>query len=204
MFAHLRTSLELIYNRLVTHIPYNPLRIWWLRGLGAQLGENVYMFGSSEVVAPSRLVIVGNCHIGRYCRIDARGDIRVGRNVVVASHCLLVTADHDPEDPGFAGRVGSITIADRVGWQSSNGSQGLTIGEGAVVAAAGLLPEMYRHGRLSRVYRPKLSARDRPTRRIRSTMDRDGTDRSVDDLPGCVDARYIASCSNSTRRPRLS
>ena len=140
MLARFRPYLELIYNRLVTHIPYNPLRIWWLRRLGAQLGENVYMFGSSEVLAPFRLVISGNCHIGRYCQIDARGDIHVGTNVVIAGHCLLITADHDPEDSGFAGRVGSITIADRV-WMGSRSIilRGVTIGEGAVVASGAIV-----------------------------------------------------------------
>jgi putative colanic acid biosynthesis acetyltransferase WcaF len=134
--TRLRAPLELVYNRIVTHIPFNPLRIWWLRRLGAKLGDHVYLFGSSEVIAPPGLEIAGNCHIGRYCQIDARGGIRLGTNVVIASHCLLITADHDPDDSGFSGRLGEIVIGDRV-WIGSRATvlKNVTIGEGAVVAA---------------------------------------------------------------------
>lgn len=135
-----RSNLELLYSRVITHIPINPLRIWWLRRLGAQLGEHVYLFGGSEVLEPRQLRIAGNCHIGRMCQIDARGGITLGRNVVIASHSLFITADHDPDDPGFAGRLGSITIGDRV-WIGSRVVvlKGVTIGEGAVVAAGSVV-----------------------------------------------------------------
>lgn len=140
--TRVRGILELSYNRLITHIPYNPLRLWWLRRLGATLGEHVYLFGSSEVLAPKTLSIEGRCHIGRYCQIDARGGIRIGRDVVIASHCLLITADHDPDDPGFAGRLGSITVDDRA-WIGSRAIilKGVTIGEGGVVAAGSTVTE---------------------------------------------------------------
>ena len=138
--SSLRTTFELVYNRAVTHVPYNPLRIWWLRKLGARLGEHVYLFGSSEVLAPQALTIAGNCHIGRYAQIDARGGISLGRNVIIAGHCLFVTADHDPDDSGFAGRQAPIVIHDRV-WIGSRSTvlKGVTIGEGAVVAAGALV-----------------------------------------------------------------
>ena len=132
----LRTTLELLYNRVVTHVPFNPLRVWWLRRLGARIGDHVYLFGSSEVLQPAGLEIAGNCHIGRYSQIDARGGIRIGTNVVIAGHCLLITADHDPQDRGFKGRLGTIAIEDRV-WIGSRATilKGVTLGEGAVVAA---------------------------------------------------------------------
>jgi len=131
-----RITLELAYNRAVTHIPFNPLRIWWLRRLGARLGRNVYLFAGSEVLQPSGLEIAGNCHIGRHSQIDARGGIRVGTNVVIAGHCLLLTADHDPQDSGFRGRLQGISIEDRV-WIGSRATilKGVTLGEGSVIAA---------------------------------------------------------------------
>jgi maltose O-acetyltransferase len=83
---------------------------------------------------------VGGAHVGRYCQLDARGGITIGRNVVIASHALLVTADHDPDDPGFAGRLGPICIEDRV-WIGSRATvlRNVTIGEGAVVAAGSVV-----------------------------------------------------------------
>jgi acetyltransferase-like isoleucine patch superfamily enzyme len=134
--TRIKELLELVFNRLITHVPFNPLRIWFLRRLGAQIGEHVYLFGSSEVLSPKGLMVVGNCHIGRFCQLDARGGVRIGRNVVIASHCLLITADHDPDDPEFGGRLAPIEIGDRV-WIGSRATilKGVSIGEGAVVAA---------------------------------------------------------------------
>ena len=64
----------------------------------------------------------------------------MGRNVVIASHALLITADHDIQSPGFEGRLGRIVIHDRV-WIGSRATilKGVTIGEGAVVAAGAVV-----------------------------------------------------------------
>lgn len=109
----LRPLAELIFNRVVTHIPLNRLRVWVLRRLGARLGPHTYLFGGSEVLAPEELTIDGQVHIGRFCQIDARGGIHIGRNVVIASHTLLITADHDPDatrrSPADWGRSPSAT-----------------------------------------------------------------------------------------------
>ena len=92
------------------------------------------------MIAPENIEIAGNCHIGRFCQIDGRGGIRIGRNVVIASHALLITADHDPQDPDFPGRLGSIVIDDRA-WLGSRVTvlKGVTIGAGAVVAAGAVV-----------------------------------------------------------------
>jgi putative colanic acid biosynthesis acetyltransferase WcaF len=131
---------ELFFNRFITHIPHNPLRIRALTLLGAELGPHVYLFGGSEVIGARRLHIAGNCHVGRYCQVDARGGIRIGTNVVIASHTVLITAYHDVNDPTFPGRLGSITIEDRV-WLATRVTvtSGVTIGEGAVAAAGSVI-----------------------------------------------------------------
>ncbi len=118
----------------------NDLRLAYLRRLGMKAGDHVYLFGSSEVLAPENLVIEAHCHIGRFCQIDARGGISIGRNVVIASHTLLITADHDPNSPDFAGRLGRIVIDDRA-WLGSRVVvlKGVTIGEGAIVAAGSVV-----------------------------------------------------------------
>jgi acetyltransferase-like isoleucine patch superfamily enzyme/glycosyltransferase involved in cell wall biosynthesis len=137
-----RERAAIVYNRVITHIPLNPLRVWVLQRLGAQIGPDAYLFGGSEVLAPHNLVIDGQTHIGRFCQIDARGGIRIGRNAVIASHCLMITADHDPDDPGFPGRLGPIEIGDRV-WIGSRVTvlKDVTIGEGAVVAAGSVVTQ---------------------------------------------------------------
>ena len=68
--------------------------------------------------------------------MDARGGIDIGWDVVIASHVLLVTADHDLRDPGFPGRLGPIAIGDRA-WLASRSTvvRGVTIGDGCVIGA---------------------------------------------------------------------
>ncbi|BBH17092.1 hypothetical protein Back2_13790 [Nocardioides baekrokdamisoli] len=136
----LRAIAELFHNRALTHLPWTWLRVAYLRRLGMEAGPHTYLFGGSEVLEPRNLTIAGNCHIGRFCQIDARGGISIGRNVVIASHTLLITADHDPDDPEFGGRLGPITIRDRV-WLGSRVTilKGVTIGEGAVVTAGSVV-----------------------------------------------------------------
>jgi putative colanic acid biosynthesis acetyltransferase WcaF len=133
---------ELLFNRALTHVPSNALRIRALRRLGADLGEHVYLFGGSEVLEPGNLRIAGRCHVGRFCQVDARGGIDIGWDVVIASHVLLVTADHDMQAPGFDGRLGPIRIGDRA-WLASRSTvvRGVTIGEGAVVAAGAVVTQ---------------------------------------------------------------
>jgi putative colanic acid biosynthesis acetyltransferase WcaF len=135
-----RGALELLYNRYLFNLPYMPLRIAYLRMLGMRAGPHVYLFSGTEVLAPENITIAGNCHIGRYCQLDGRGGIEIGRNVVIASHTLLITADHDYQSDDFAGRLGRISIADRV-WLGSRVlvQRGVTIGEGAVVAAGSVI-----------------------------------------------------------------
>lgn len=135
-----RMMLEGILNRIVTYIPVNDLRIALLRLLGASIGPHAYLNTGSEFLSPQHLKIAGGLHIGRFCQIDARGGISIGAHVVIASHVLFITADHDIADPGFTGRLGSITIGDRV-WIGSRAMvlKGVAIGEGAVVAAGAVV-----------------------------------------------------------------
>lgn len=135
-----RMLLEGFLNRVLTYVPINDLRVMMLRLLGSSIGQHVYLNTGSEFLSPQSLRIAGGLHVGRFCQIDARGGITIGTNVVIASHVLLITADHDFRDPGFIGRLGAITIGDRV-WIGSRAMilKGVTIGEGAVVAAGSVV-----------------------------------------------------------------
>jgi maltose O-acetyltransferase len=56
--------------------------------------------------------------------------------VCIASHTLLITADHNIHSPDFEGRLGAVEIGDYV-WLCSRVIvvKGVKIGNGAVVAA---------------------------------------------------------------------
>lgn len=135
-----RHIAELAMNRIITHVPNNNLRVASLRLLGLAAGPHVYLFGGSEFLAPENLSIRGGCHVGRFCQIDARGGISIGNNVVIASHVLMITADHDIQGSDFAGRLGAIIVGDRA-WIASRAviTRGVSIGEGAVVAAGAVV-----------------------------------------------------------------
>lgn len=135
-----RALLEGFMNSVLTHLPMNVVRVAALRVLGASIGPHVYLRSGSEYLAPENLRIAGGLHLGRGCQIDARGGIEIGSNVVIASHVLMITADHDIRASDFRGRLGAISIGDRV-WIGSRAMllKGVTIGEGAVVAAGAVV-----------------------------------------------------------------
>lgn len=135
-----RSAAELAYNRVLTHIPVTGVHAIALRSLGAAIGSHVYFFSSTEVLAPEGLTVVGGAHIGRYCQLDARGRITIDREVVIAGHCLLITADHDPRDPLFRGRLAPIHIG-AWAWLGSRATilKGVTVGEGAVISAGSVV-----------------------------------------------------------------
>ena len=84
----------------------------------------------------------GNCSIGKNsvinqgCRLDNRGGIRIEENVSISPEVHLITADHDVDSPKCAGRQAPITIC-KLAFIGSRATilPGVTIGEGAVVAA---------------------------------------------------------------------
>jgi maltose O-acetyltransferase len=135
-----RNVLEHFLNGVVMHFGPNELRVGTMRILGAAIGPHAYLNSGSEFIAPQNLRIAGGLHVGRYCQIDARGGIEIGRDVVIASHVLLITADHDIADPEFQGRLARIAIGDRV-WIGSRAIvlKGVTIGEGAVISAGSVV-----------------------------------------------------------------
>ncbi|QDG90935.1 acyltransferase [Pseudarthrobacter sp. NIBRBAC000502770] len=74
--------------------------------------------------------------IGMWATLDGREGITIGKNVNFSSEVALWTLQHDYNSPCFATSGGPIVIGDRA-WISFRATilPGVTIGEGAVVAA---------------------------------------------------------------------
>jgi acetyltransferase-like isoleucine patch superfamily enzyme len=74
------------------------------------------------------------------CRMDTRGSIKLGDNVSISEDVVILTADHDLQDPDFQGRVRPVDVHHRV-WIGTRAMvlPGVTIGEGAVVAAGAVV-----------------------------------------------------------------
>jgi putative colanic acid biosynthesis acetyltransferase WcaF len=112
------------------------------RAFGVRLeerGSGVIMLGT-EVYAPARLELGRGTIVGRHCLLDARGGIRIGRDVNVSSYTRFMTAKHVIDDPWFDAEFDPAIVEDRV-WIAMGATVlgGVTIGEGAVVAAGSVV-----------------------------------------------------------------
>jgi maltose O-acetyltransferase len=128
---------EWALNHVVNRIPLAGLRMRAYAALGVRLvkGSGVIMLGT-EVFAPRLLELGEGTIVGPRCLLDARGGIRLGRDVNVSGRSRFMTAKHDVQNPDFEAVFEPAVVRDRV-WIAMGATVlgGVTIGEGAVVAA---------------------------------------------------------------------
>lgn len=136
----IKWGMNILGNMYINKIPSRRIRMAYYKMLGIKTGKDVSICRNTELLATDRLSIGNGVNIGWRCTIDARGGIEIGNNVVIASDSIILTADHDVNDIDFAARYRKITIKDRV-WICTRSTVlgGVTIGEGAVVAAGSLI-----------------------------------------------------------------
>ena len=128
--------------RLAANSTASVVRMAWLRASGARLGPGSAVFWGTTVFNARDLVIGARSVVSFRCVLDARGGLRLGEDVVVASDVQLITGGHAVDDPGFAAFFRPIEVGDRV-WLTSRVTvlAGARIGDGAVVAASALVTE---------------------------------------------------------------
>lgn len=136
-YAH---SLLQVGLYLCAYVPSIALRKLVLRLLGAKLGPEVLIYHGFEVRSPWKLkigcgTVIGNCAI-----LDARGILSLGDHVNLSSEVAIWTGQHDYQSPDFAYETGAVVIGNRA-WLSFRCTilPGVTIGEGAVVAAGAVV-----------------------------------------------------------------
>jgi acetyltransferase-like isoleucine patch superfamily enzyme len=132
----LRHLLELLYNMVVTHVPSHAVRLAALRALGAEIGRTSTVFRGCRIDSARNLRLGERCVIGWNVVLDARGGITFGDDVIVASDCQFITAEHDVHARDFRDRYAPITVG-RWAWIASRAMvmKGVSVGEGGVVAA---------------------------------------------------------------------
>lgn len=81
-----------------------------------------------------------NSVINQWCRLDNRGGLFIGANVSVSQEVVILTADHHLNSAEFGGGTSGVRIEDRV-WIGTRAVilPGVTIGEGAVIAAGAVV-----------------------------------------------------------------
>ena len=78
--------------------------------------------------------------VNRYTYLDGRAPLRIGDNVNISHYTLIQTLTHDPQSPDFVSLEKPVIIEHYV-WIGARAliCPGVTIGEGAVVAAGAVV-----------------------------------------------------------------
>lgn len=129
-------GLEWTSCQVVTWLPFHTLRRLLLRGLGMRLSRGASVYRGVQVWAPRGIDVGERTSIGTDVILDGRGGISIGNDVNLSSEAAIWTMQHKINDPYFDAEVARVEIGDRA-WVSFRAVilPGVTIGEGAVVAA---------------------------------------------------------------------
>src|SRR5208283_2196279 len=134
------------HSYLATKLAYNigrlhgrGLRLYPYRRIGMKVGKDCMIRRGVYLGSPNELELGDGSFIGRaslYCT----GGVKIGKNVNVSDGAVIITAKHDVNSPSFEARYEPITIGDWA-WIATNAIvlAGVTIGEGAVVAAGAVV-----------------------------------------------------------------
>lgn len=133
----LSSSLKFLLLQYIGKIPSRRIRLYFYRNhYGMKIGVDTVICNSCEIRSPEKISIGDNCAIGDQCVLDGRAGLAIGNNVNLSTAAWLWTNQHNPQDPDWGVKSAPIIIKDYA-WVSSRASvlPGITIGEGAVVAA---------------------------------------------------------------------
>lgn len=133
-------AITLFGNVVINKIPSRHLRKWFYQLMGAQIGKNTFPCRRVEVLLPKGLVLGDGVGVGWFAELDARGGITVGHDTNISSHAKLITGSHDIDDPDFTADFRPIIIGHHC-WIGTGATilQGVTIGDGSVVAAGAVV-----------------------------------------------------------------
>ena len=115
---------------------------------GIDIGDNVFVGRNTIIYCQNGDVEIGdNANIGSNCQIFSARRVQIGNNVLIAAYTYLVGGGHIYEDPDIPvieqGRTASgIEIGDNV-WLGASVKvlDGVSIGEGAIIAAGAVVAE---------------------------------------------------------------
>ena len=125
---------------LLAYVPSHRLRKLGLRIYGARIASNALVYHGLWAVAPRGLSIGRSSVIGDHAILDARAGLTIGENVNLSTNVAIWTGQHDYQAPDFGFKSGPVHIEDYA-WLSFRSTilPGVTVGEGAVVAAGAVV-----------------------------------------------------------------
>lgn len=126
---------QVLYNLLITHIPFHFIRQGFLRLFGATLGSNSCIMLGTTILDIEFLTVGDNTSIGSRCLLDARAGLYIGNDVTIASDVQIIGGGHDVNHPDFL-PVPIPTVVEDYAWIASRAMVlPSLIRRGAVVAA---------------------------------------------------------------------
>lgn len=133
--------LAWLYNALIGRLPSRTLRGLFLRGWLAQLGAGAGVQIGCRFLNGRKVTLGARTIVNFGCLIDGRHhEVVTGSDVSIGPEATILTLGHDPQSADFATKGGPVTIGDRawIGYRALV-LPGVTIGEGAVVAAGAVV-----------------------------------------------------------------
>ena len=133
-------SLEMLLYRIFDIIPMGITRILLLKIMGANLKFNTAINHGIQWRLPHRLSMGDDVFLAENLIMDARGGLTIGCHVSINSRVQIWTAQHDWRSSQFDYISSPVTIGDHC-WICSGSIilPGVSIGEGAVVAAGSVV-----------------------------------------------------------------
>lgn len=132
-------SFWLANHLFMNWMPYRIRHAFLRRFCHVRIGADSTICSGSFVTG-FKIQIGSNTVINRFCYLDGRVPLKIGNNVNVSHYTLIQTLTHDPQNPDFVCVEGPVTIGDHA-WIGARAIilPGVTIGEGAVVAAGAVV-----------------------------------------------------------------
>lgn len=133
-------AVSMLWIRLCLAVPSKHFRILFLNcHKDVQIHRSVPIYHGIEWWA-GPLSIKEGSSVGFRNHLDCRSGLEIGKNVCLASDVTIWTLHHDYNDVHFSAKGGKVIIGDHA-WLCSNCIilPGVTIGEGAVVAAGAVV-----------------------------------------------------------------
>ena len=133
----------IVWALFASWMPYfvgNQWRVLLLRIFGLKCKKNIVCFPTIKVWAPWNIEFGSSVAIDDFVNLYSAEKIVIGSKVSISRDCFICTASHNIHYPSLPLKVAPITISDGV-WIGARSIvlPGVTIGEGAIVAAGSVV-----------------------------------------------------------------
>lgn len=131
-------------NNWISRVPHEGLRNTYYRHiLGIHIGQDTHVSMRTFFTgyhSKCNVQIGNNCVINREIYLDGRTGVEIGNNVNISFQTCILSLHHDHNSPDFAAIGAPVIIKDNA-WIGARATllPGVTIGEGAVVAAGAVV-----------------------------------------------------------------